>query len=88
MGSTATTGATTGTTTTRPASTTTTNGSTRTTNSASNSSTGNSMSNDMKAPNLNVLQRDFNGTSNVYSPYLMYEGFSNTVFDTNKYTTY
>jgi hypothetical protein len=68
--------------------TTTTGAAGTTTTGAAGTTTTNANDRTYKSPGLNLFQRDFDGTSNVYSPYIMYEGFSNSIYDNNKYTKY
>jgi hypothetical protein len=50
------------------------------------------MDNGFKIPQTNLIQTDFNGTSNVYSPYLYMNGtkenFQPSTYDMNKYQTF
>jgi hypothetical protein len=52
-------------------------------------SEGISMNSGFKGPSTNIVQTNFNGTSNIYSPYLYYnkglsESFSGNTTDTGK----
>ena len=53
-------------------------------------SSGSSMNSSYKTPSTNIVQTDFSGTSNIYSPYLYYnkginEKFSGLTHDTGQY---
>jgi len=53
-------------------------------------SSGASMNSSYKTPSTNIVQTDFSGTSNIYSPYLYYnkginEKFSGSIHDTGQY---
>jgi len=50
-------------------------------------SQGVKMSSQFKGPSTNIVQTDFSGTSNIYSPYLYYNKGSTEKFTDDKFTS-